>query len=188
MSIKSIIKNTSNRFLNLFTLEVDNGKTTFPYFITSRRKEDELACVTKDHNKCDAVMIVPIIYGKGVVMIKQYRPAIDDYIYEFPAGLVNPGEDIKEAAKRELYEEIGLNVKECHEFIKPSYTSVGMTDETCSIYFAYVNGEPNNKHNTEHEDIEVKTVLFEEIEDILKNNVVSIKTSLMLRYIMDIEE
>lgn len=188
--IKNIIKNTSNKFLNLFSLEVDNGKTTFPYFIASRRKQEELACVTKDHNKCDAVMVVPIIYGKGVVMIKQYRPAINDYIYEFPAGLVDDGETIKDAAIREVYEEIGLKVKEkeCHEFIKPSYTSVGMTDETCAVYFAYVNGEPSNKHNTEHEKIEIKTILFEEIEDILKNNIVSIKTSLMLRYIMDIEE
>lgn len=188
MSIKNIVKNTSNKFLNLFTLEVDNGKNVFPYYIASRRKKEELACVTKNHNKCDAVMIVPIVYGKGIVMIKQYRPAIDDYIYEFPAGLIDPGENIKETAKRELFEEIGLEAKECHEFIKPSYTSVGMTDETCSIYFAYVNGEPTNKYNTEHESIEIKTILFEEIEELLENNVVSIKTSLMLRYIMDMEE
>lgn len=187
MSIKNIIQNTSNKFLNLFTLEVDNGKVEFPYYVASRRKKEELACVTKDHTKCDAVMIVPIIYGKGVAMIKQYRPAIDDYIYEFPAGLIDPGEDIKDTIKRELHEETGLKVVNSEEFVKPSYTSVGMSDETCAIHFAYAHGKITNKNNTVHENIEVVEILYEEIEKFIKNNNISIKSLLVLKYIMNMK-
>ena len=57
-----------------------------------------------------------IIYGvhgvnkDKVVLVKQYRYPIDDYIYEFPAGLVEPNEEIKDAAVREFYEETGLTL------------------------------------------------------------------------------
>ena len=51
-----------------------------------------------------------LVRGKRdkIVLVRQYRVSIDDYIYEFPAGLVEPGEEFHEAAVREMHEETGL--------------------------------------------------------------------------------
>ncbi len=46
-------------------------------------------------------MIIPITENDEFVLLKQFRPAINDYIYEFPAGLIDNGED---AIKRSLQE------------------------------------------------------------------------------------
>ena len=78
--------------------------------MASRREKEELACVTKNHEKADGVMIIPITKEGEIVLIKQYRAPIDDYLYEFPAGMVDPGEDFIEAGKRELFEETGLEL------------------------------------------------------------------------------
>ncbi len=56
-------------------------------------------------------MIIYSVYGEKrdkVVLIRQYRYTIGGYIYEFPAGLVEPGEDFHEGAVREMFEETGL--------------------------------------------------------------------------------
>lgn len=126
-----IKKQTNNKYLNMYELDLENKKgNSKKYFFASRRDYDELACITKDHTKADGVMIIPITKEGEVVLIKQFRPVIDDYIYEFPAGIIDPGESMEEAAKRELFEETGLTATSYEVFLKSSYTSVGMTDET----------------------------------------------------------
>ena len=45
-----------------------------------------------------------------IVLVRQYRCTIDDYVYELPAGLVEEGEDYREAAVREMKEETGLTL------------------------------------------------------------------------------
>ena len=53
------------------------------------------------------VNIVAVTATDQVVLIRQYRPGLDDVHYEIPAGVVDPGEDIEAAARRELAEETG---------------------------------------------------------------------------------
>lgn len=56
-----------------------------------------------------AVIIVPVNQHGELVMIRQYRPAIGDWIFEFPAGTLEDKENILECAKRELAEEVQLS-------------------------------------------------------------------------------
>lgn len=184
MSVNRIEKVTDNNYLNFYNIEVTNDKTgdTYPYYVASRRKDKyELSCVTKKHNKSDAVLIVPIFDNSDIVLIKQYRPAIDDYIYEFPAGLVDVGESTNAAVKRELYEEVGLSCYCIEQIIKPSYTSVGMSDESCAVYIANVTGEISTEHNEGHEDIEPIVVKMNDALKFVDENMVSIKTALIMR-------
>jgi ADP-ribose pyrophosphatase len=58
-----------------------------------------------------AVLIVPFVKANQVILLKQYRPAIEQTIYEFPAGTIDPGERPLVCAKRELIEETGCRGK-----------------------------------------------------------------------------
>jgi len=83
----------------------------------------------------NAVAILPI-EGARCKLIRQYRYAIDDYIFEAPAGALESGEDPLQAAGRELIEETGFTAQtiEPRGFI---ITTPGYTDEKIYLYEAH---------------------------------------------------
>jgi ADP-ribose pyrophosphatase len=91
--IRKVIKQTDNRFLNMYELEVAHrdGKTS-PYYMASRMEDPaKIKAVTKNNNPNGVIMYG--IYGEQkdkVVLVRQYRYPIGSYVYEFPAGLVEP--------------------------------------------------------------------------------------------------
>lgn len=80
------------------------------------------------------VGIVAITKEDNIILVKQYRKAINKPIYEIPAGIVEAGEDISDAAARELQEEAGFKPLNL-ELVVESYASPGFTDEKLSIFF-----------------------------------------------------
>jgi len=70
-----------------------------------------------------------------VLMIRQYRYAADGYLYEIPAGRLDPGEDPRDCAIRELKEETGCTAEQV-EYLLTMYTTPGFTDEKIHIYMA----------------------------------------------------
>src|ERR1700733_10652409 len=62
-------------------------------------------------NHPGAVIIAPFLNKETVVMMRQFRPAIKKYIYELPAGTLDPNEKLTTCAHRELLEETGLITK-----------------------------------------------------------------------------
>jgi ADP-ribose pyrophosphatase len=82
----------------------------------------------------NAVAILPI-KGDRCILLRQYRYAIGQYIYEAPAGTMEKGEDPIKTAKRELIEESGFAAKT----IVPKgfiYTTPGYTDEKIYLFVA----------------------------------------------------
>lgn len=179
MKLINIENQTSNPFLNLYKLEFQNGEKVKKYFISSRRKEENLTVSNLNHDRCDAVMIAPILPGEKTVLVRQFRPAINDYIYEFPAGLVDAGETIAETAERELFEETGLKITKILRETKPMYTSVGMSDETVSVVMAAAEGDITNLNNVGDENIEFVVVDLFNLSDFCRDNNVALKTMLM---------
>lgn len=191
-NLLTLDKQTNNRYLNVYKAKYENKekKTEYDYFIATRRKREDMACVS-DKKTTDAVMIVPTDpINDKMYLIKQFRPAVNDYVIEFPAGLVDPGETEEEAVVRELYEETGLKVEQSIMTIPASYTSVGMTDERVAIYTAIVSGEPNTDNLMDNEDIEILAISSSQIEDVLagKYGEVSIKTRIILTWMYYLEE
>ena len=82
-------------------------------------------------------------------------PPLDDYEYGFPAGLVDNGESVAQAARRELMEETGLTVSRFIKVSPPIYSSAGMTDESVAMAYVECEGEPSNSANTDSELIEI---------------------------------
>lgn len=186
--VKGIKKQTDNRFLNLYEFEAErrNGKVA-PYFVASRvANPEELKAVTHS-NRSDGVIIYAV-YGENkdkVVLIKQFRYPINDYVYEFPAGLVESGEDMFDAGVREIYEETGLIFEPKrvnNAYAKPFFTTVGMTDECCGTVYGYCSGTPSNSHQEDSEDIEIVLADREECKRILREENVAIMCAYMLMH------
>lgn len=176
-------KMTDERFLNLYKLHAENKKgELLQYLVASRAKEVGDLKAINHKEKPDAVAMVGILDDERIVLIKQYRYAIGDYIYEFPAGLVDDEEDIYETAIREMKEETGLDfVPTKTKFSdRAFYSSAGMTDESCSIICGKVSGTVSTDKNESTEEIEVVLADKEEIKRILKEEKVCIKTALVL--------
>ena len=70
-----------------------------------------------------------------LLLIKQYRYAANGYMYEIPAGRLNPGEDPKDCAIRELREETGCSASSI-EHLHTMYTTPGFTDERIHLFVA----------------------------------------------------
>ncbi len=177
MKLEKIVKQTNNKFLNMFAAnyKTENGKE-YNYFFCSRR-ENKIG----DLSVCDAVKVLPYIKETNeIIFIKNFRYAVNDYIYELPAGLVDANEDLIEAAKRELNEETGATVYRIEEMSEIGTTSAGLTDETIKLYYAYV--KLDNKQNLdEYENIKVVKININDINEFLKTHKVDIISQLMVK-------
>lgn len=82
-----------------------------------------------------AVCMLPVFRDDTVVLIKQFRHAVRDYLLEIPAGLLEPDENPEETAVRELKEEIGASVEKLVN-LGSFYTSPGYTTEVFHFFQA----------------------------------------------------
>ena len=177
--IKKIEQNTHNRYLNYFTLDgVTKSGRKKEYYIASRAGSPEQLKMITGVNTPDGVSIYAL-YGEDrsrVVLVRQFRYPVADYVYEFPSGIVDPGETYREAAVRELREETGLHLEIRQAdplFELPRFQTVGMTDESCAIVFGYASGEPSSALEEDAEDIDVILADRTEVRRILREEKVS---------------
>ncbi|HEV2643662.1 MAG TPA: NUDIX hydrolase, partial [Candidatus Elarobacter sp.] len=70
-----------------------------------------------------------------IMLIRQYRYAADSYLYEVPAGKIEPGEEPRACAERELREETGCSARRIEQ-LYTFYTTPGFTDEVIHIFIA----------------------------------------------------
>mgnify|MGYP001327157484 CR=1 FL=1 len=190
-TIKKITKQTNNRFLNMYALDRVNkaGKEGVYYMASRAADADHLKICTKAVT-ADAVIIYSILEDK-VVLIRQYRYPLGGFIYEFPAGLVDPGESVTEAAIREMKEETGLTFKPIsadNSYTKPYFTTIGMTDETNSMVYGYASGDITKRYQEENEEIEVVLADKAEVRRILKEENSTIMCAYMLMHYLADEE
>ncbi|MCI6936804.1 MAG: NUDIX hydrolase [Clostridiales bacterium] len=186
-NVRNIQQKTHNRFLNYYELEaVHRDGSVSPYYMTSRAKDaSQLKAVTRQ-NRPDGVILYGV-YGEEkdrVVLIRQYRYPLGDYVYEFPAGLVEEGEEMGAAGVREMYEETGLTFTPVDAgcYSRPFFTTVGMTDESCGMVFGYCSGTPTSIHEESSEEIQVILADRAEAKRILREENVAIMCAYMLMH------
>lgn len=107
-----------------------------------------------------AVAIVPLFADGTVVLLRQYRHAVGQYVLEIPAGKLDvEGESASDAAQRELIEETGLKAERL-EHLTTFLNSAGWNTERTTIYAGYDLTEqaPPDDFSAEHEEADMEVV------------------------------
>lgn len=103
----------------------------------------------------DAVVIIAQDEQGRELIIREFRPVIDKYVYARPAGMIDAGETPQEAAIREIKEETGLDLDVSNgTMYTQTYVSPGWTDELVAIVTGTVRGTISNKYLHGDEDIQ----------------------------------
>jgi ADP-ribose pyrophosphatase len=162
-------KLTSCEWANLFEVLFKREAQAERSWVMCSRKERPI----EDAAQADAVVIVPTINtdeGKRLVVTKEFRVPIWDYEYGFPAGLIDDGEDMKQAVARELKEETGLELVRIRHVSMPVFSSAGLTDESCHMVLVEAKGEVSDQWLDHTEDIEVLLLDVEGIRNLLASD------------------
>ncbi len=158
--------------------QTENGHIKSYEFI-SRHKD--LTMDTFGKGLPQGVGMVPFsLDGQKVLLQKEFRLATNNWVYNFPAGLIDQGETPEIAAKRELKEETGVDLIKIKEVLSPSFASQGTSDEMMSIVICYCDGEIKESC-FEDEEIQAGWYTKEQIKELLDNKVyMSVRTQMFL--------
>lgn len=177
MKLTKIKQLTNEKYLNLYSLTYKTEKDKeINWTIASRFKKDNLTCITKKIVP-NAVSIIPILNidnEPALIITKEFRFPINDYVYSFPAGLIEENEDVITTSRRELYEEIGATKLGNIKIIGTSYNSEGMTDESATTVEIEVL-ELKEQHLQDNEDIKYEIVKIKDLENYIKNKKISVR-------------
>lgn len=157
-----------SKFVSLVAVTYEDKKgNTKQWHMVSRAEEPK--CITGKVQRPDAAIIVPFHRRENkLVVIREFRIPVGGYQYGFPAGLLDPGEDLVMAAGRELHEETGLDLVKVYRCSPAIFSSAGLSDEAVAIVFAEVKGTPGIDHNEDSEDIDVFMMDREEVRNLLQ--------------------
>lgn len=188
-TIGKIEKKAGSKFLSFYEMEaVHRDGSSSPYYMASRNDDGASLTAVTHTVRPNGVTIYSLLEDK-VVLVRQYRYPLGGYVYEFPAGLVEPGEDIADAAVREMYEETGLVFAPiASPFSRPYFSSVGMTDESCCLVFGRCQGTPTSIHQENTEDIQVVLADRAECRRILAQEQVAIQCAYMLMHFVSSQD
>ena len=154
MHIHKIEQLTHEKWLNLYAASFDHNGHNGRWVFASRKPQPNT------DRSGDAVVIVPILRQPDepprLAMVREFRVPVGDYVFAFPAGLLEAGERIEDTVRRELREETGREVVAVKRVSPPLYSSSGMTDEAVAMAFVEARATPEMKPKLDaSEDLEV---------------------------------
>jgi len=148
-----------NMHLGLHEIDYTDRSGKRKTWTVASREKIGPKCMTGQMDAADAVVIVPYHRERNrLVVIREFRVALGDFQYGFPAGLVDPGESVQQTAERELSEETGLTVTRHLRQSPAVFTSSGLTDESVAMAYVECSGEPSDAGNSSSELIETHFV------------------------------
>jgi ADP-ribose pyrophosphatase len=112
-----------------------------------------------------AAVILAVTDERRLVLVRQFRYAVGEFLWEVPAGHIGPGETPEETARRELVEETGYYPRSL-EKLSAFYPSPGFSDETMHLFYA-TDLEQRTPSPEEDESIEVGLFTSAEAADMV---------------------
>lgn len=121
------------------------------------------------------VLIMHDVSGERILLNREFRLALGDWVYNFPAGLIDAGETPEQAARRELREETGLRLVRIREELPLSYSAVGFSNETNICLVGVAEGD-FSESTSAVEEIEAAWHTRAEVRELLKTEPFAART------------
>ena len=176
MEYQGIRKVHEGKFITRYDVDYvtaeGNPKT---YEIISRNRNIQTLEDLQNKTPNAVVMILTDESGELILVNREYRMAMAQWIYNFPAGLIDPGESPEESARRELREETGLRIVRIDDVLDNSYSAVGFSNERNVCVFGIAEGE-FRKSTSDAEEITPGWYTKEEIKQLLRTEPFAART------------
>jgi len=142
MKFKKVEKVAEGNFIHRYDITYEAADGSEKVYEMISRDKDIKTLEELQPDKPDAVvLIMHDETGEKLLLNKEFRLATGEWVYNFPAGLIDPGEEPEESAKRELWEETGLTLQSIEDFIPLSFSAVGFSNETNVCVVGTASGE-----------------------------------------------
>jgi len=173
IKILEVIDKGSEGVLNIYDIKYLNKSGKEMVWNLFSRKgiiQFERDLVDKKNLIADGIIICAIHKDTGkLVVLEEYRVSVNSKIIAFPGGLVNEGETYEDTAIRELKEETNLDLQYIDKELgmRPTYSAIGITDETVAIVYGECTGVPKDMQE-DNEQGKVLLLSIDDVEQILK--------------------
>lgn len=168
MEWKKIKKIHTGNFISRYDVTYETSDNKEKVYEMISRKDNITTIEQLRGNKPDAVVIIATNEtGDKILINKEYRMAAGGFVYNFPAGLIDSGETPEESAKRELWEETGLELYQIDDTLGLSYSAVGFSNEMNVCIVGKAKGKFKPSTSTV-EEIEAGWYTKEQVKELLK--------------------
>ena len=176
MEFEYIEKKEQGKFINRYDVHykmVDGNEKVYEMI---SRNPDLKSFEDLQNGKEDAVAIIMHDEsGEKILINREFRMAAGRWVYNFPAGLIDPGETPEQAARRELKEETGLDILRIDQWWGPCYSAIGFSNErnACCVGVA---GGTFSESTSFQEEIEPRWYTKEEVKELLSKEPFAVRT------------
>lgn len=165
-----------SRYLSMYQVNYKNkiGEDK-SWMVASRKTLDQVKAnyFEEAEDNIDAVILfAKHVEEDKIVLVRQFRVPLNGFVYELPAGLVDPGESLESTVERELREETGLELVEIdYENSKlKTYVSCGMTDESVGMIHVKCRGEISDRYLEDDEELEAVLLSKDEAKKLIQSD------------------
>ncbi|MBO5551043.1 MAG: NUDIX hydrolase [Lachnospiraceae bacterium] len=169
MKFNGIKKIHEGRFITRYDVSYTTGQGHEKIYEMISRNRDLQTLEDLNNPAVEAVVLV--MYDEKherILLNKEFRLAAGCFVYNFPAGLIDPGESPEQAAERELSEETGLELIRVEDIVGESYSAVGFSNEKNLTVIGTAGGEFRKDNQSEFEEITSAWYTREETAALLK--------------------
>lgn len=175
MKLKKIRKVLEGKFLTRYDIEYETSDGREKIYEMVGRKPQMTTAEDLQNRQADSViLILTDEAGERILLCREFRMAMNHWTYNFPGGLIDPGETVEVSAARELMEETGLMLLRVDDVLEQSCNAIGLSNEKGTLVFGVAGAADGGSadifrnHTTYDEEIEPGWYTREDVRKLLR--------------------